>query len=45
MSEIYVKGNSTEFWKILNDRFVTGQKQIQELVFPWGCGMVYIKFE
>jgi len=36
MLEIHVKENSTKYWKILNDRFSSGQKQIQELVFPGG---------
>jgi hypothetical protein len=36
MLELYVKENSTEYWKILNDSFGTGQKRIQELVFPRG---------
>jgi hypothetical protein len=36
MLEIYVKENSAECWKILNDRFGTGQNRIQEPVFPRG---------
>jgi hypothetical protein len=36
MLEICVKENSTEYWKILNDRLILGKSEYNDLHFPGG---------